>query len=157
MTGNAPIGALVWKAPPSSRSLVGTVDRHCLICGGIHTASLTWCCGKHRRYQTIARFRKASKKGFLALPMYADPDFFPQIPFLNVKLYSLCLVTYERMVEAIKSMDRLIMGIMYYFTVLTGKELAYGRMSLREMQYYFTFGTPARDGFEHHKNCEDNK
>ena len=30
-------------------------------------------------------------------------------------------------------------------------------MSLREMQYYFTFGTPARDGFEHRKNCEDNQ
>ena len=144
------------EAPPSSRSPEGTVDRYCLVCGGIHTASLTWCCGKHRGYQTVASFRKALKKGVLTLPIYADPDFMPQMPFFNVKLYSLCLGTYERIVEAIKAMDRLIVGIMYFYTLLTSNEVVYGRMSLREMQRNFTFGTPSRDGFEHRKNCDVN-
>ena len=89
--------------------------------------------------------------------MYADNDVLPHIPFLNTRLYSLCLVKYDRMVEVVQAMDRLIVGLMHFYTLLTGKEMAYGRLSLRDVQPAFTFGTPARDGFEHQDNCELNR
>ena len=60
------------------------------------------------------------------------------------------------MVEAIKSVERLTLGLVYIYTLQTGKEVPFDRMTLRDMQHFFAFGTPSKDGVEHHQNMEVN-
>ena len=104
--------------PSTHKGPYGLVERFCLICGGTHPATLTWCYGETKGYPTMAQFRAAFKDGSLKLPLYFDPHLFPSIPFFNVKLFSLCLLSYERIVEAMKWSDKLVASLIYIYISL---------------------------------------
>ena len=83
MIGEAPIGALVWKVPPSSRSLSGTVDRHCLICGGIHTASPHVVLWKAQRVPDDIPLPQGVQERVSYATSVPGPGFLPTYPLLR--------------------------------------------------------------------------
>lgn len=154
--GKAPLGSLIWTMKATYKSPHGLVMRYCMICGGDHPASLTWCCGRVKGQPTMAQFRAAFKDGSLCLRMLYTKELVPYIPFLNVTLFSLCLLSYARTAEAMKMSEKLILSIVHQYTVMTGKTVEYAHRSLKDIQELSLFGTPSRDEFEHKRNQDEN-
>ena len=154
--GNAPLESMIWTTKATYKNPRGLVMRYCIICGGDHPASLTWCCGRVKCQPTMAQFRAAFKDGSLCLPMFYTRELVPYIPFLNITLFSLCLLSYKRTVEAMKMSEKLILSIVHQYTVMTGETFEYAHRSLKDIQELTECGTPSRDEFEHKRNQNQN-
>ena len=87
--------------------------------------------------------------------MIFTSELVPYIPFLNVPLFGLCLLSYACIVEAIKMNEKLVLSIIHQYSVMTGKSVEYTYRNLVEIQKLTVFGTPPRDASEHKRNCTE--
>ena len=119
LNGTAPKRGLMHKRPVTRKRPNGLMIRYCPICGNEHPASLTWCCESTTGQPTMAQFRQAFRQGTLALPMFFTDQLASFIPFLQVGLYSLCLITYPRIVEVMRRVETLVLEMAHLISMFS--------------------------------------